>query len=266
VAPDSRQLKGNYAIEIIDCLSLESALEVIMHYLFLDESYSPGKGRKTIIMAAWLVEQARLNRYLSTSPDLHRTPVLNGINSMLESLDAWAAVACADLDEKLFRAGEIDGTDDIPSMARTDNIWSQCFIFVVGNLIAKLVYEGKDLGTVDIHFDPKSLKPDHAAAVGATLRNMLVQEAKRYASQLARLSGARLHLLKNLKIRRIEPVTKARNGQAPDKFQTGTWVADKLCSSYEIIRTRSFSRIVAIDMSEVVRKTVQQFDGKSFYK
>jgi hypothetical protein len=95
---------------------------------------------------------------------------------------------------------------------------------------------------------------------------MLVREAKRYASQLAQLSGARLPLLKKLKIRRIEPVTKAPNGLALDNFQTGTWVADELCSSHEIIRPRSLTRIVAIDMSEVVRKTVQQFDGKSFYE
>jgi len=237
-----------------------------MHYLFLDESYPPTVGRKTIIMAAWLVEQARFTRYFSTSPDLHRTPVLDGINSMLESIDAWAVVAWADLDERLFRTGETDGTDDIPSMARTDNVWSQCFIFVVGNLVAKVVYERKGLGTVDIHFDPKSLKLAHAGAVGATLRNMLVREAKRYASQLAQLSGARLPLLKKLKIRRIEPVPKAPNGQALDKFQTGTWIADKLCSSCEIIRTRNLRRIVAMDMSEVVRKTVQQFDGKSFYE
>ena len=237
-----------------------------MHYLFLDESYPPTVGRKTIIMAAWLVEQARFTRYFSTSPDLHRTPVLDGINSMLESIDAWAVVAWADLDERLFRTGETDGTDDIPSMARTDNVWSQCFIFVVGNLVAKVVYERKDLGTVDIHFDPKSLKLAHAGAVGATLRNMLVREAMRYASQLAQLSGARLPLLKKLKIRRIEPVPKAPNGQALDKFQTGTWIADKLCSSCEIIRTRNLRRIVAMDMSEVVRKTVQQFDGKSFYE
>src|SRR5271165_756946 len=49
------------------------------------------------------------------------------------------------LDEKLFRTGEIDGTDDIPSMSRSDNIWSQCFIFAVGNLIANAVYVGEDV-------------------------------------------------------------------------------------------------------------------------
>jgi hypothetical protein len=217
-------------------------------------------------MSAWLVDQGTFNRFLSTSPDLHRTPILDRINSMFESLDAWAIVAWADLDESLFRSGETDGTDDIRSMARSDNIWSQCFIFVVGKLVAKMVYEGKDVETVDIHFDPKSLKGDHSAAIDATLRNMLVQEAKRYASQLAQLSRARWQLLRKLKIRRIEPVRKAPSGQALDKFQTGTWIADKLCSSFEIIRTRTLTRVLVIDMSDAVRKTVQQFDGKSFYE
>ena len=90
--------------------------------------------------------------------------MLGGINSMLESLGAWAIVAWADLDESVFRPGETDGTDDIPSMARADNIWSQCFIFVAGNLIAKMVYEGKDLETVDVHFDPSE---SQASACGS---------------------------------------------------------------------------------------------------
>lgn len=134
---------------------LWGSAELVMHYLFLDESYPRAKARKTIIMAAWLVDQATFNRFLSTSPDLHRTRVLERINSMFELLDAWVTVAWADLDESLFRTGETDGTDDIRSMARPGNIWSQCFIFVVGNLIAKMVYEGKDLETVDNHIVPR---------------------------------------------------------------------------------------------------------------
>jgi hypothetical protein len=237
-----------------------------MHYIFLDESYSSENGRKTIIMAAWIVEQARYNRFLSSSPDLYRTPVLEGITAMLESLDAWAIVARADLDEELFRTGEIDGTDDIPSMSRSDNIWSQCFIFTVGNLIANAVYVGEDVGTVDIHFDPKSLKATHAAAIAATLRNLLVRMAKQYASQFAQRAGARLQLLKKLTIRRIEAVSKASHDQPLDKFQTGTWIAHKLCSSERAVRSGNFRHIIHMDMSEVVRKTVQQFDGKSFYE
>ena len=68
-----------------------------MHYIFLDESYSSGNGQKTIIIAAWIVQQARYNRFFSTSPDLYRTPVLEGITAMLETLDAWAIIARADV-------------------------------------------------------------------------------------------------------------------------------------------------------------------------
>ena len=237
-----------------------------MHYIFLDESYSSENGQKTIIMAAWIVEQARCNRFFSTSPELYRTPVLEGITAMLETLDAWVIVARADLDEKLFRTGEIDGTDDIPSMSRSDNIWSQCFIFAVGNLIANAVYVGEDVGTVDIYFDPKSLKATHAAAIAATLRNLLVRMAKQYASQFAQRSAARLQLLKNFTIRRIEAVSKAPHNQPLDKFQTGTWIAHKLCSFEGTIRSGAFKRIFHMNMSKVVAKTVQQFDGKSFYE
>ena len=236
-----------------------------MHYLFVDESYSGGQPPKAITMAGWIVEQARFNRYFSTSPNLHIPPVVDQINSMLETLDAWAVVGRADLDEKLFRAGEIDGTDDVSSMARTDNIWSQCFVFTVAALIAKSVREGKDVEGMDIHYDPKSLKVEHSSAIEATLRNQLVGIAKGYATQVAQRSAARAHLLTKLKIRRITPVTKPRTNTVLDKFQTGTWAADKLCSAYKIIQKRGFSRIIAKDMSEVVRRTVQQFKGRSYY-
>ena len=237
-----------------------------MHYVFVDESYPKKEGQKTIIMAGWVVDQERYNNFFASGPDLYRTPILENINSMLESLNAWAIVAWADLDENLSRTGEVDGTDDIPSMARNANLWSECFVFTVGMLIANAVYVGQDLETVDIHFDPQSLNAAHAAAIEGTLRTLVVQEAKEYANQFAQISGARSQLLKDLRIRRIEPVAKAQTGKSLDKFQTGTWVADKLCSSYEEIRTRKFSRIIPKDMSAVVRKTVQQYDGKSFYE
>ena len=114
-------------------------------------------------------------------------------------------------------------------------------------------------------FRSQESQATHAAAIAATLRNLLVRMAKQYASQFAQRSGARLQLLKNFTIRRIEPVSKAPHDQPLDKFQTGTWIAHKLCSLEGTIRSGTFKRIIHMDMSNVVRKTVQQFDGKSFY-
>ena len=201
-----------------------------MHYLFLDESYRQGKGQRTIVIAAWAIEQLGINRFAERLSELYRPPVLARIDSVLNSLDAQAVVGSATLDATIFRPGEIDGTNDIAAMARTDNIWSQCSIFLVGALIRQLLHGGHEVGTIDIHFDPKSLKRDHAEAIERTLRELLVPEAKRYASE----RGSRL--LRKLTIRRFQPVTKPRAGQSPDKCQMGTWVAHKLCSYFNRIR------------------------------
>jgi hypothetical protein len=74
-------------------------------------------------------------------------------------LDARASISIAEIENAQFRPGEIDGTDDIPKMARTDNVWSQCAIYGVSGLIVDLVEAGQEVETVDLYFDPKSLKP-----------------------------------------------------------------------------------------------------------
>jgi len=56
-----------------------------MHYLFLDESYVLGHGQTTIIMAAWAVEQDRLNCHVQLLSDLFRPPVIEEIKAMLHT-------------------------------------------------------------------------------------------------------------------------------------------------------------------------------------
>lgn len=119
---------------------------------------------------------------------------------------------------------------------------------------------GKEVGTIDIHFDPKSLKSDHSEALKKTFRELVVRMAKGYAYE----RGSRL--LEKLTIRRIEQVQKPQISGVADKFQVGTWVADKLCSNSERIAQNGPTRISVYDMSDVVRRTVEQFDGIPFHK
>ena len=236
-----------------------------MHYLFLDESYPPvASPKKKIVIAAWAVEQNKWASMTAQRFDLFDPPVLKRICLMLESLDAAAVVGEATLDETLFRSGEKDGTDDIPSMSRSDNIWSMSATFVLASLIVDLIRYGKSVGTVDVHFDRKNLKPMHSIAWEETLRQTLVTETKQFASQL----GAKiLTKLIKLGIRRVQAVPKLGHlGKESDKFRSGTWVADKLCSYSGEINGLKCSRISTDDISEVVRKTAQQFDGKPFHE
>lgn len=235
-----------------------------MHYFFLDESYPPAApGQKKIVMAAWAVEQRmwNWNSNLANGLGLFKSPVLKPICSMLESVNGAAFAAVASLDDSLYRAGEIDSTNDIPAMKRPDLIWSMSAVFVLGTLILKLLQHSREIGTVDIYFDSKNLKWAHSEAWKKTLRELVVKSAKRFAWERS------LGQLRKLNVRRIEPVAKADHlGEVLDKFQMGIWVADKLCSNFDEIEPLKCPRISSIDMSESVRRTTQQWDGKSFYE
>lgn len=214
-------------------------------------------------MAAWAVEQRMWNWSSNTANafGLFRSPVLKPICSMLESVNGAAFVGVASLEDSLYRTGEIDRTNDIPAMKRPDLIWSMSAIFVLGTLILKLLQHNREIGTVDIYFDSKNLKWAHSEAWKKTLRELVVKSAKRFAWErnLAQLS--------KLNVRRIEPVAKADHlGDVLNKFQMGVWVGDKLCSNFDLVEPLKCPRISSIDMSESVRRTTQQWDGKSFYE
>ncbi len=232
-----------------------------MHYFFLDESYPPAdSGQKTIVMAAWGVEQHRWGRDTAGRFDVFKRPILKRVCSMVESLDGAALAAKATLTNSLFRAGEIDRTNDIPEMKRPDLIWSMSAVFVLGTLILALLTHNQEVGTVDIHFDPKTLKSVHSEAWQNALRQLVITRTKQFALERG------FTKLKKLNIRRVEPVAKAdHRGRMRDKFSMGIWVADKLCSHFDEIKTvKECSRISSLDMSESVRRTTQQFDGKAF--
>ena len=233
-----------------------------MHYFFLDESYAPvARGQKRIVMAAWAIEQHRWGQRSVRRFDLFNPPIADRICLMLESLNGVAFVAAATLDESLFRSRVIAGTDDIPSMARSDLIWSMSAIFTLGTLILQLLRHGQDVGTIDVHFDFKNLKFPHSEAWQKTLRHLVVKEAKRFASERGsdKLSG--------LRIRRIAPVAKTdHRGLPPDKFSMGIWVSDKLCAHVGQVGKLKCPRVSKHDMSDSVRRTTQQFEGKSFYE
>ena len=252
--------KARHAAQALEDLSEQSGWRIIgrMHYFFVDEAYSRTGSRTKIAIASWGVEQTAWDRQVGRLHELYKTPVLESLSSMLDALDARASISTADLENALFRSGEIDGTDDIPAMARTDNIWSQCTIYGLSGLVTDLVKAGQEIGTVDIYFDSKSLKSEHFQAIAETLRKLIVPTTKGYASKL------NSQLLTNFVVRRNERVEKPKAGQTPDRFQAGTWVADKICTNSDEMVRLNPKRVIHYDISDVVRRTARQFDGIPF--
>lgn len=232
-----------------------------VHYLFLDETYRDAEpDRKAIIVGAWAAEQDRLNKRVKLLRELRnrgKSPFWDRMNFALEALDGLAIVAAATLDRSLFRAGEMDGTDDIEAMARPDNIWSVSVSFAIANLIKEIGLRRRHVDTVDVYFDPKSLKPGHANAIKRFLRETFPRQIR----HLTRPD----EVFKRLSIRHVEQVPKSMPDEEPTKLQLGTWMADRLCSqATHCFDAGGSSRIKAVNMSEVVRRTLQQYEGKSF--
>lgn len=59
---------------------------------------------------------------------------------------------------------------------RSDNIWSQPIVFRVGRLITTLVEHAHRISTVDVYYDPRTLKAHHQVALQKAVREMLVGE------------------------------------------------------------------------------------------
>ncbi|MBI3292028.1 MAG: hypothetical protein HYZ73_04375 [Elusimicrobia bacterium] len=82
--------------------------------------------------------------------------------NILEHSQGIANVCYADVPRAICISGKRDGTIDIPRMSRTDNLWSQVFMFTVTATSATLCL-CKNAGgyEVALFLDPKSLTPVH---------------------------------------------------------------------------------------------------------
>lgn len=227
-----------------------------MHYIFLDEKYSEEPGYRTIIVSAWAVNQNTLNNN-SEQLDLPVRAPLEGIVAALDNLAATGYVGRARLARSVFRPGEVDGCDDVPRMARTNTVWSMAMVFAVARALFDTGRSGHLIDLADLYFDDKSLTREHRVAWEETFRSLLVREARRFASQ------ARIRSLENVRIRRIEFVPKARSGD-PNKFQRGVGLADALCFRSGEIAHLNPRRISQEDISDVLERTVSQYDGIPF--
>jgi hypothetical protein len=180
-----------------------------------------------------------------------KSPRLNRIQQLIEKSAGLAVLTYADLDHKSIPTGEEDSTVDIPSMKRSDNIWSQCVAYAIARTLAILLRYSFVFRTADVFYDAKSLKEPHRDVLKKTLQERL----KKHTHHSARRYN--LNLGETAKVRRVQEVQKATNTQNANKFQIGIDISHRLCGlADQIIGNNPMKRICVYDHTNLVMETI----------
>lgn len=229
-----------------------------MLYLFLDETYRKLRDGRRFIIGCMAVPQSRWNDCFTHVHELDlpgKEPRAHRVNAYLGQLGGLGVLAFSDVRSARMRRGEIDGTGDIPRMSRMDNLWSMCLAFAVAKTLMSALVRGNSFSTVDTYYDPKSLKGPHREALEHELRDRVGKRLKELRKH------HHLNLGRSIRIRRIEEVPKAASGTAPDKLQTGTGLAHRLCGMRGLVPGPEdiFSHVKVYDNTSVLDVAMEPF-------
>jgi hypothetical protein len=230
-----------------------------MIYVFCDEDIKEDGSDLLYRYAAVAFSQRRFNdggfHRIKALRESGRS-LLNPINETLRATGGFALVSEARIAEKTVPTGVVWGTADIPAMLLRDFAWSLSMILTVADLIPRLLRWVLDFKTADILYDPKSLKPRHRTAVEKFLQSKL----KQHIAEWLRNEDIR----RRVKVRRVTAVSKPKPGEVPDKFQMGTWIADRIVRRYDRIpNIAGESLIKTTDLTQHVNDTLNDFGKKA---
>jgi hypothetical protein len=226
-----------------------------MYYAFVDERFEESTTHSRFIVACSFFHQSRWDAQYQTAVSIdqmnpkHR---IHAIAQVLQNSGGFAVLTYADVPASLAQAGEIDGTDGIPSMARRDNLWSQLVLSAVAAAVACLHGAPLTKLKIDVLYDPKSLTPEHRLAFERTLRATLPQ-----------IVGDMIEVLGStapVDFRRVEGVPKRKPGEKSNAFQEGINVSHHLCAqSKHLIAGGGEARVVIRNHTDVILSMISQF-------
>jgi hypothetical protein len=220
-----------------------------MTYLFVDEKIEELSNHRRFIVCCAAFYQSRWGSAwaeIRKIGQLRKKRRLEKIIRLLEETAGLALLGYADIPLSMIPSGEIDGTDDVPQMTRSDNIWSQCVLFAVAGMLARLCRYRWHFSKAQLFYDPKSLKREHRDAFNGFLRKEVPLIA-------------RMHTGREIQFQRIEEVPKQKSSVG-DALRSGIAVSHHLCFQSDLlIRQGTSKRIRVSDMTKQIIQTTSQF-------
>ena len=226
-----------------------------MFYAFIDERFEESTTHSRFIVACSFFHQNRWDAQYQKAVSINQTNPkqrIQAIAQVLQNSGGFAVLTYVDVPAPLAQAGEIDGTDDIPSMARRDNLWSQLVLSAVAAAVACLHRAPLTKLEIDVLYDPKSLTPEHRLAFEKTLRATLPQIVEDMIEVLGSTAPVYFH--------RVEGVPKRKPGEKSNAFQEGINVSHHLCAqSKHLIAGGGEARVVIRNHTDVIISMISEF-------
>jgi hypothetical protein len=175
------------------------------------------------------------------------------MKEVIEELGGFCVTSTFRFPARLMTPGVVDGTREIPRMARVDTAWGIGMILTVATALRRVLEEGWHFRTVDLYYDSKSLTVQHRDAIHETLRGRMTEYANQYSRMQRRNQG------KTLAIRRFSETAKP-GADPPSQFQLGVWLADRVVRRAEQV---SGGVIELHDLSTLGEETLVQWEADS---
>jgi len=225
-----------------------------MIYIFCDEAISSDSSYWVYLYSAVAFSQRRYNSVFSRIERLRKggTSLLEPINEMLKATEGFALLSQARVPKSLLPVDSDFQTGDIPRMSPKDFVWSLSMMFTVAYLVRIVLERRWNFKTADVFYDPKSLSKEHKCAMTKYLQDKLKLHIKHFL-QNTKIDG-------KINVRRVEAVKKSKPKTGPDKFQLGTWLADRIVRRYsKIVNMKRRSLIETKDITQDVVDTLKDF-------
>jgi hypothetical protein len=183
-----------------------------MLYLFVDETYPVPK--VIVRLSCIAVRQDYFNYHWSKIAQMVRAAPkqpsdhIKLVQDLLTTAEYRTVIADIDMVKALEPLGIPDAIEQKRVISPRADLWSHCFGYSVDYAI-RFASSAWAFSLVDIHYDPQALKAEHEVAFKGTLRKALAELFSR-----------------DIKVRRIESVSKPKKGEVFTKWQNGTWLAN----------------------------------------
>jgi hypothetical protein len=130
-----------------------------MFYAFIDERFEDYTTHSRFIAPCSFFNKNRWDAQYQSAISIDKESPkqrIQTIAQVLQNSGGFAVLTYAYVSATLAQAGEIDGTEDILSMKRCDNLWSQLVLLSVYTAVACLHRAPLPKLEIDVFYDPKS--------------------------------------------------------------------------------------------------------------